>query len=174
MMKPINIIDSGYAQRIEEMGSRYRQWVIGFVLSFVCVSSLLARKQWTEKEAWKWQERVGVVKGFNEMIPAYPGMTLDEILKTAQNIGLNNVRFWIPGASAEEKIANLRRIVDTAEKYGITCSPVLTMPIPKAFGESKGTDPAALKQMEEYTKKVIGAFAKDQRVIRGDKGQVLK
>ena len=168
MMKPINIIGCGYAQRIEELGSRYHQWVIGLVLSFVCVSPLLARKQWTEKEAWKWQERVGVVKGFNEMIPAYPGMTLDEILKTAQNIGLNNVRFWIPGASAEEKIANLRRIVDTAEKYGITCSPVLTMPILKAFGESKGTDPAALKQMEEYTKKVIGAFAKDQRVIMWD------
>ena len=108
-----------------------RKWIIGLLLSFVCISPSLARKQWTEKEAWKWQERVGVVKGFNELIPAYPGMTLDEILKTAQNIGLNNVRFWIPGASAEEKIANLRRIVDTAEKYGITCSPVLTMPIPK-------------------------------------------
>ena len=59
-----------------------RKWIIGLVLSFVCISPSLARKQWTEKEAWKWQERVGVVKGFNEMIPAYPGMTLDEILKT--------------------------------------------------------------------------------------------
>ena len=41
------------------------------------------------------------MKGFNELIPAYPGMTLDEILHTAKDIGLNNVRFWIPGASAD-------------------------------------------------------------------------
>ena len=35
----------------------------------------LARKQWTEKQAWKWQEEVGVIKGFNEPNPAYPSMT---------------------------------------------------------------------------------------------------
>ena len=145
-----------------------KKWILGFVLTIVGIFPSFARKQWTEKEAWKWQERVGVVKGFNEMIPAYPGMTLDEILSKAKEIGLNNVRFWIPGATADEKIANLKRIVDTAEKYGITCSPVLTMPFPKAFSTSGGTDEGALKEMEVYTKKVIGAFAKDRRIIMWD------
>ncbi len=145
-----------------------KKWILGLVLAMFIASPSLARKQWTEKEAWKWQERVGVVKGFNELIPAHPGMTLDEILKSAKEIGLNNARFWIPGWTAEEKVTNLKRIVDTAEKYGITCSPVLTLPIPKAFWESGGTDAEALKEMEVYTKKVIGAFAKDQRIIMWD------
>ena len=145
-----------------------KKWILGFVLTIACVSPSFARKQWTEKEAWKWQERVGVVKGFNGMIPPYPGMTRDDVLRKAKEIGLNNVRFWIPGTTAEEKIANLKLIVDTAEKYGITCSPVLTMPFPKAFSASGGTDEGALKEMEVYTKKVIGAFAKDRRIIMWD------
>jgi hypothetical protein len=145
-----------------------KKWILGFVLTIACVFPSFARKQWTEKEAWKWQERVGVVKGFNGMIPPYPGMTRDDVLRKAKEIGLNNVRFWIPGTTAEEKIANLKLIVDTAEKYGITCSPVLTMPFPKAFAASGGTDEGALKEMEVYTKKVIGAFAKDRRIIMWD------
>ena len=30
------------------------------------ISLTHARKQWTEKQAWAWQKKVGVIKGFNQ------------------------------------------------------------------------------------------------------------
>ena len=66
------------------------------------VHTLSAREQWTVEQAWQWQERVGVIKGFNEPYPVYPGMSRADVLKKAHDVGLNSVRFWVRGETAEE------------------------------------------------------------------------
>ena len=65
------------------------------------VHTLSAREQWTVEQAWQWQERVGVIKGFNEPYPAYPGMSRADVLEKAHEVGLNSVRFWVRGETAE-------------------------------------------------------------------------
>lgn len=129
---------------------------------------LFARKQWTEKQAWDWQKKVGVIKGFNQAELPYPGMTQEEVIKKAHEIGLNSLRLWIPGRDTKEKIVNLRGIIKLCEKYDMTVSPVLTVPIPDVYYSSNGTDEHALKSMETYTKEMVGAFAKEKRVIMWD------
>ena len=40
-----------------------------FIIFLFCMQTavqLFARKQWTEKQAWNWQKKVGVIKGFNQ------------------------------------------------------------------------------------------------------------
>ena len=76
------------------------------------------RPQWTEKQAWEWDKNVGVIKGFNEPAGGYPGMTFEDIVKKVSEYGLNSVRFWIPGATAEEQIEVIRTRADICEKYG--------------------------------------------------------
>ena len=95
------------------------------------VCSLSAREQWTVEQAWQWQERVGVIKGFNEPYPAYPGMSRADVLKKAHDVGLNSVRFWVRGETAEEQIAHIRQMIDEADRYG--------------FGAASRTGDAALR-----------------------------
>jgi hypothetical protein len=127
-----------------------------------------ARKQWTEKQAWAWQKRVGTIKGFNQMELPYPGMPQEQVLQAAHNIGLNSLRLWIPGGNAKDQIANLRKVVELCKKYDMTVSPVLCVPVLEEFFSSNGTDAKALKVMENYTKEMVGAFAKEKRVILWD------
>ena len=48
--------------------------ILFIVLSLSLVLSASAyRKQMTEKQAWEWHKRVGVIKGFNQPEPAYTG-----------------------------------------------------------------------------------------------------
>ena len=78
------------------------------------------RPQWTEEQAWEWEKKVGVIKGFNEPAAGYPGMTREQIIKKASEYGLNSVRFWIPGKTPEDQIESIRNYADIAEKYGMT------------------------------------------------------
>ena len=59
------------------------------------------RRQWTEKEAWEWEKRVGVIKGFNAPNPAYQGMTREDVIKKASELGYNSVRIWLSGKPDE-------------------------------------------------------------------------
>ncbi len=143
-------------------------YIAALLLCLQNISLAHARKQWTEKQAWDWQKKVGVIKGFNQAELPYPGMTQEEVIRKAHEIGLNSLRLWIPGKDTKEKIKNLRGIVEVCDKYGITVSPVLTVPVPDEYFSSNGKDARALKAMETYTKEMVGAFAKEKRVIMWD------
>lgn len=126
------------------------------------------RDQWTEEEAWAWQERVGVIKGFNEPYPAYPGQTRLEILQKAKELGFNSVRKWINGETSEEMIANLQSILDDAEKCGMTVSPVFANPR-NAYREAlRNNDTIDLKKIEEAIRPVLRHFANEDRIVFWD------
>ena len=76
------------------------------------------RPQWTEEEAWEWHHKVGIIKGFNEPLPAYPGMSRREILKQAKELGFNSVRFWVKGETPDEQEAFIRKMADDAGVFG--------------------------------------------------------
>lgn len=96
-------------------------------LALLCVLPLEARMQWTEKQAWAWEKRTGVIKGFNSPTPPYPGMTEEEVMRKAAELGYNSLRWWY-GGSAEEAIANITKACRIAEKYGMTISLVNRVP----------------------------------------------
>ncbi len=72
------------------------------------------------------QNKIGEIRGFNQPEVAYPGMSRDQILRKASELGLNSVRSWIGGNTVEEQIAFIREYVEDASKYGLTFSPVLS------------------------------------------------
>ena len=82
-----------------------------FSLLMFAAGTLFAREQWTEEQAWAWQKEVGVIKGFNEPYPAYPDMSRTEVLQKAHEAGLNSVRFWVRGNTAEEQIEYIQILV---------------------------------------------------------------
>ena len=144
--------------------------IIYIVLSMLLVGGTLplqARKQWTEKQAWAWEKKVGVIKGFNQPEPT-PGQTLEDIYAKAKETGLNSVRMWIGGRTADDQIKQLRKYIEIAKKYDMMLSPVLCLPVSQEFIKSKGKDEASLLAMKEHTKKMIGAFANEECVISWD------
>ena len=129
------------------------------------VHTLSAREQWTVEQAWQWQERVGVIKGFNEPYPAYPGMSRADVLKKAHDVGLNSVRFWVRGETAEEQIAHIRQMIDEADRYGMTVSPVLNY-VKERFARNRGNQP--MKDYERVTRAVVREFADEERIVFWD------
>ena len=123
------------------------------------------RGQWTEEQAWNWEKKVGEIKGFNQPEPAYPGQTRDQILRKAAEFGLNSVRFWISGSSAEEQIEYIRRFAEDASKYGMTVSPVFNIQL---WYYSLPDEEKALRDCEDVLRKVVRAFATDERIILWD------
>ncbi len=126
-----------------------------------------ARKQMSVKQAWKWQDKIGEIKGFNQPELAYPGMSRDQILRKASEQGLNSVRSWIGGNTVEEQIAFIRKYVEDASKYGLTFSPVLSF-YGRYYSDNSIPEEERLKRAEEYIRKVVGAFAKDERIAMWD------
>ena len=121
------------------------------------------RQQWTEKEAWEWEKEVGVIKGFNAPVPAYPGMPREDVLKKASELGYNSVRIWLSGKS-DEHIEFLRTFLDEAAKYGLKVSPVLGI---SSFLSM--TDKIAAKaEAKEYVQKLVWEFRNDPRIILWD------
>ncbi len=126
-----------------------------------------ARKQMSVEQAWKWQNKIGEIRGFNQPEVAYPGMSRDQILRKASELGLNSVRSWIGGNTVEEQIAFIRKYVEDASKYGLTFSPVLSF-YERYYRDNSITEEERLKRAEEYIRKVVGAFAKDERIAMWD------
>ena len=75
---------------------------IVIILALLCMLPLGARKQWTEKQAWAWEKRTGVIKGFNSPTPPYPGMTEEEVMRKAAELGYNSLRWWYGGPSVRK------------------------------------------------------------------------
>ena len=121
------------------------------------------RQQWTENEAWEWEKKAGVIKGFNAPMPAYPGMTREDVLKKASELGYNSVRIWLSG-KPEEHIEFLRKVLDDAEKYGMTVSPVLGI---YSFLNMPDKE-AAMAEAKTYVQNLVGEFRNDPRIILWD------
>ena len=142
--------------------------IILFLLLAVSLVPSHGRKQWSEKQAWKWYEKTGVIKGFNQPERPYPGMSLEEMLKKAHEAGLNSVRFWI-SSNADDAVKGINNMKAAAKPYNITLSPVLVVPVNKDYLEDKVKDKEAVRmKMREYVHKVVGTFAKDKQVILWD------
>ena len=125
----------------------------------------LARKQWTERQAWQWQEEVGVIKGFNEPNPAYPGMTRVDVLRKAHEVGLNSVRFWVRGQTSDDQIRYIQQMIDDADQFGMTVSPVISC-VADNYWRNRGKQP--MQEYEAIVRKVIRAFAKEKRIVFWD------
>ena len=133
------------------------------VLLLFHISPVGARGQMSVAQAWKWQNKIGEIRGFNQPEVSYPGMSRDQILRKASEMGLNSVRAWIGGKTVEEQIAFIRKYVDDASKYGLTFSPVLSFYM-RYYSDESITEEERLKRTEEYIRKIVRAFAKEERI----------
>lgn len=139
---------------------------IFFVLSTISLSAQNDHEpkgQGSEKEAWEWEKKVGVIKGFNAPFEAYPGMKMTEILEKAASLGYNSIRTWLP-SDAEQCVKFLHRLLDDASENHLTLSPVLNL-----YGYFALPDKVkATKKIKNYLSKVIGEFRDDPRIIFWD------
>ncbi len=142
--------------------------VVLMTLLFVSCSTSKDREQWTEDEAWAWQEKVGVIKGFNEPYQAYPGQTQLEILQKAKSLGFNSVRKWIGGNTSEEIIANLQKIIDDATQCGMTVSPVLPYAANKYHRARRDNDTTFMADIEAVIRPVLRHFANNEHIVFWD------
>jgi hypothetical protein len=123
------------------------------------------RRQWTEEEAWAWHRQTGIIKGFNEPVPAYPGMTRRQVLEKAAELGFNSARFWVRGQTADEQEAYIRAMADEADDFGMTISPVLIIDWYYMRG---GDRDRSFAEAKKCTQQIMHAFANDKRIILWD------
>ena len=148
-------------------------WAAGIIALFVLTLASCSsgggreRPQWTEKQAWDWDKKVGVIKGFNEPAGGYPGMTREEIIKKTSEYGLNSVRWWVRGQTAEDQIADIRDMADICEKYGMTISPVLSIQRRKEYFNNPDEE-QGLKDAETIIKQILTPFKDDPRIVLWD------
>ena len=124
------------------------------------------RPQWTEKQAWEWDRKVGVIKGFNQPEPAYPGQSLDEIISRMADLGFNSVRGWFGGDTAEEQVEKIRNVADIAGKYGMTVSPVLYLH--RNYLHRDAPEEQNLADAEKCVRTIVRPFRDDDRIILWD------
>ena len=136
-----------------------------FSLLMFAAGTLFAREQWTEEQAWAWQKEVGVIKGFNEPYPAYPDMSRTEVLQKAHEAGLNSVRFWVRGNTAEEQIEYIQKMIDDADRFGMTVSPVISF-VADRYWQNRGKQP--MKEYEATVRQVVRNFAQEKRIVFWD------
>ncbi len=139
--------------------------LLALVLS---LSASAYRRQMTEKEAWQWHKRVGVIKGFNQPEPAYTGQTNLQIMKRAKQLGFNSVRFWIPGRNAEEAIAGLKAMIADARECGMTVSPVVRNIHDWFYEHYNRGEEQPLELYEKFIKRLVGAFRGEERIVMWD------
>ncbi len=148
------------------MTNKMRQLIICLLL----LGSLLpaaGRKQMSVAQAWKWQNKMGEIRGFNQPELAYPGMSRDQILRKASELGLNSVRSWIYGRTVEEQIDFIRHMVEDASRYGLTYSPVLSF-YERYYRDKSIPEEERLRRAEEYIRQVVGTFSRDKRIAMWD------
>lgn len=140
------------------------------IVCLLLLGSLLpaaGRKQMSVAQAWKWQNRMGEIRGFNQPELAYPGMSRDQILRKASELGLNSVRSWIYGRTVEEQIDFIRHMVEDASRYGLTYSPVLSF-YERYYRDKSIPEEERLRRAEEYIRQVVGTFSRDKRIAMWD------
>lgn len=135
------------------------------LLLFPSTSEARGRKQWTEKQAWAWQKKVGALKGFNQPREAYPGMTRRDMFRKAHELGFNTVRLWIGGNGADEQVERLKQCATEAAEFNLTLAPVMSLPSFFDFGSHSVKDTLGAKK---YVKTLVRAFANDKRFVMWD------
>ena len=98
--------------------------LISLIAIVICSTHVYSRKQWTERQAWKWYDKVGIIKGFNQPEPPYPGIPLEQILKKAHDMGLNSVRFWT-SRDADATISIINRMNNCRIIISLFCKHLL-------------------------------------------------
>ena len=141
-----------------------RRFLFVIALLVGCLSMQAGRKQWTEKQAWERYNRIGVIKGFNQPEPAYPGQDRKEILRKAAEMGLNSVRFWVGGRNTEERVAYIQGMIADAKLFGLTVSPVLAIPVPGLRNAEKELSADIIKEFEQQVRGVVRPFAREKQI----------
>lgn len=121
------------------------------------------RDQWTEKEAWDWNRKAGIIKGFNAPVAPFPGVTMDDMLRKAAELGFNSFRIWMP-TDPDQCIRVMHELLDNGEKYGLTISPVLR--VDQYF--TMDDEATAEKMIRAYLEKVLTEFRDDPRITFWD------
>jgi len=134
---------------------------------FMSNAAAKGRKQWTLKQVQAWEQKVGPIKGFNEPAGGYPGMTDEDIITRASEIGFNSVRVWVRGSTAEEQVSYLKNFLDIAARHGMTVSPVLSLQRTKQYFDNPNRE-QGIKNAYELTKQILEPFKDDQRIVLWD------
>ena len=142
-------------------------WALCLLLLLFHLAPATARRQMSVAEAWKWQQRIGEIRGFNQPEVAYPGMQRDQILRKASELGLNSVRSWVGGSTVEQQIDFIRKYAEDCSRYGLTYSPVLSF-YERYYHDKSIAEEERLRRAEEYIRRVVGAFAGDRRIAMWD------
>lgn len=141
-----------------------------FLLQVSCVwaasdnTQSTARGQWTEEQAWQWNEKTGVIKGFNEPKLGTPDMSMDDVLRKASELGFNSVRLWLHARTPREQSEFLRDILDKAGAAGLTVSPVLKV---REYYLRANTEESK-RRARAYVMSIIGEFRDDERIALWD------
>jgi hypothetical protein len=140
-------------------------FLLFFIFTFCYSNAQQGREQWSEEKAWEWQKEIGIIKGFNQPVEAYPGMPRKEIFKKAAELGFNSVRFFKSFKTPDEHIKYIRELAEDADLYGLKVSPVLSI---QYIYYPRKDKQKAFEEAKAYTQKVVGAFANDSRVVLWD------
>lgn len=140
--------------------------IISALFIFISISSISsARDQWSVERAKKWEKQVGVLKGANGYYMVNPAKKDTEVFAKMSELGFNSVRAWISGATAEDQIAMLERLLDEAGAYGMTVSPVMVV---NSMFFDPAKDEETYPKAEEFIKTLMGHFRKDKRIAYWD------
>ena len=139
--------------------------VTGVVLLLSACTSQTARDQWPVQKALEWEKEIGVIKGANGYYMVNPAKSSGEVLQKMSGLGFNSVRAWIGGETAQSQIEALEKLLDAADDYGMTVSPVLTIGGKfKDPAQDAETEPIA----EEMLKTILSHFRGDKRIAFWD------
>jgi hypothetical protein len=133
------------------------------------------REQWPVAKAWAWNDKVGVIRGFNALGLAYPGMSDEEVMRKAQSLGYNSLRvgdyfrLWL--RSPDEAKQRLRATLEKAHTNGLTVAPVMIWGSGSVPGGTKGLqDPDAKRwgELRDFIHDMVGEFRNDDRIVLWD------
>lgn len=139
---------------------------IAFLFIVLNASSIsFARDQWSVERALKWEKQVGVLKGANGYYMVNPAKSDSEVFAKMSELGFNSVRAWVSGVTVEDQISMLEKLLDDADAYGMTVSPVLVV---NAMFSDPAMDEQIYPKAEEFLKTLMGHFRNDKRIVYWD------
>ena len=124
-----------------------------------------ARGQWTKEQCDAWAEKYGPIIGINCPYPPRAATTPEEALKLASELGINPVRWWPGGSTANEYINSVEQWAAWADKYGMTVAPVFGFP--QGY-YSRSDKEQALAELEGVVRQVVRHFRNDDRIVLWD------
>jgi hypothetical protein len=133
------------------------------------------RGQWSMAQAWSWNEKMGVIRGFNALGIPYPGFSETDVMCKVKSLGYNSLRtsdffrLWLK--SPEDAKHRLHRLLDEAGANGLTVLPVLlwgTSSIPGGRATLQAPDAQQWTDLKSYVQDMVGEFRNDDRIAMWD------